>query len=192
MVAVSEGLLLALAIGCVSYSPPYANVPASNGNASVDARPAASGLQIASATPARAPSVVASATDMSSSPGPMPSGVSLATEGTSDDKIYGQATTAIDAKAGDHFTVAVPGNATTAYTWRVDPNPDASVLTVTDPKYASSAPPNCNQCAGHGGTYSFAVSASAVGIATLHLVKVHVGRVPGKPIQEVTITVTVK
>jgi predicted secreted protein len=111
----------------------------------------------------------------------------------SGDAVYDQTTTAVDARVGDHFSVVVPGNATSSYTWKADAPVDATVLTVAEPKYTPQPPPDCNgRCLGYGGTYSFRVTANAAGSAKLHLVKIHVGRVPGAPVQEVGMTVTVK
>jgi predicted secreted protein len=101
--------------------------------------------------------------------------------------------TAIDAHVGDHFSVVVPGNATSSYAWKADPKIDATVLTVAEPTYTPQPPPGCNgQCVGYGGTYSFSVTANSAASTRLHLVKVHVGRAPGAPAAEVSITVTVK
>ena len=160
----------------------------------VAAPPAVSSVPVASAAPG-SPSVSASPPAVSSAPVPTPTAPapSASSAPVSGDKVYDQTTTSIDARVGDHFSVVVPGNATTSYTWRVDPKPDASVLTVADPKYTPAPPPGCNgQCVGYGGTYAFAATANAAGTAKLHLVKVHIGRTPGAPVQEVTIAVTVK
>jgi predicted secreted protein len=111
----------------------------------------------------------------------------------SGDAVYDQTTTTVDAKVGDHFSVVVPGNATSSYTWRAASDVDATVLAVGAPEYTPQPPPGCDgRCVGYGGTYRFPVMAKAAGSAKLHLVKVHVGRVPGAPVQEVSMTVTVK
>ena len=118
---------------------------------------------------------------------------SAATAVSSVGKAYDQTTTAIEAGVGEHFVILVPGNATSSFTWRAEPQPKASVLAVADPAYTPQPPPDCNhRCLGYGGTYSFGVNANAAGVARVHLVKVHVGRSPGTPVQEVSIAVTVK
>ena len=120
---------------------------------------------------------------------------SVSPAGAAADKVYDQTTTAITATVGDNFFVVVPGNATTSFAWRADPKPDESVLSVgrSIPKYTPQPPPGCDAgCVGYGGTYAFGVTANAAGTAKLQLVKVHIGRAPGTPVQQVSIVVTVK
>ena len=174
-----------------------ANPPPQDVHQDLLAAPSAPASAAPAASGGDAPTLSASSsapTPAASAPAPMAAGATASSGApASADKVYDQTTTAIAASVGDHFTVVVPGNATTSYTWRVDPKPDASVLSVADPKYTPQPPPGCNgQCVGYGGTYAFAATANAAGAAKLHLVKVHVGREPGTPVQEVSIAVTVK
>jgi predicted secreted protein len=97
-------------------------------------------------------------------PSPVAPAASVSPTGAAADKVYDQATTAITTAVGDHFFVVVPGNATTSFTWRVDPKPDESVLSVADPKYTPQPPPGCDAgCVGYGGTYAFGLTANAGG-----------------------------
>jgi hypothetical protein len=186
-------VLVMLAVGACQNTdaPPARDVSTSaSPNVTTGASPKASASS-ATATPSAS---VASTTDaLAAASATTTAAPAASTASASGDRVYDQTSTAIDAKVGDHFSVVVPGNATSSYTWKADPKIDATVLAVADPKYTPQPPPGCNgQCLGYGGTYSFPVTASAAGSTKLHLVKVHVGRSPGTPVQEVSITVTVK
>jgi predicted secreted protein len=83
-------------------------------------------------------------------------------------RIYPQTTTTIDARAGDKFTVALPGNVSTPYEWRFDESPDKAVVSMKDKAYVDAPPANCQGCDGYKGTYTFTFTANAAGNAKLH------------------------
>jgi predicted secreted protein len=184
-------VLAVLAAGaCQNTADPPAKTVAPDPATVSSASPA--GTDSSSSAGATAPSAAPSASAPTAASATAPD-ASAPSVGATGDKVYDQTTTAISAAVGDHFAVVVPGNATTSYTWRADPKPDGTVITVADPKYTPQPPPGCGPgCVGYGGTYSFAVTANAAGTGKVHLVKVHVGRAPGTPVQEVSIAVTVK
>jgi predicted secreted protein len=106
--------------------------------------------------------------------------------------VYDQTTTAISAKVGDHFTVALPGNVSTGYVWRLEPKPDGSIVVAADATYATDPHVGSPVCAGCPGTFSFALTANAAGSATLHFVDIPPGGPrPGAPSKEISIALTV-
>ena len=130
-----------------------ADVPSPR-NVSTEVAPAAS----ASPSPAQAvpsassPPIVTDVALASATPSSVAPASSVSPAGPAADKAYDQTTTAITATVGDHSFVVVPGNATTSFTWRADPKPDESVLSVADPKYTPQPPTGCDAgCVGYGG-----------------------------------------
>jgi inhibitor of cysteine peptidase len=102
-------------------------------------------------------------------------------------KVYDQTTKSIDARPGESFLVALPGNMTTGYEWRADA--PAGVITVAKPTYA--ADPHPAGSAGYGGTYTFAVTAIAPGSTTLHFVYVRAWETAPVPANELSMQIVV-
>jgi predicted secreted protein len=106
--------------------------------------------------------------------------------------VYPAVTTSIQAAPGEHFLVALPANITVPMKWRLEPAPDAKILSVGEEKYVEQPPADCSGCTGYGGTRLFAFTAAAAGSATLHFALRPLTDPKGSAQKEVTITVTVK
>lgn len=109
----------------------------------------------------------------------------------SDPRFYDRTTKSIDARQGDRFVVALPGNVTTGFQWRQEPPADKAILTSAAPTYASAPPAGCPACVGYGGTFLFELVAAGPGSTKVHFAYVQAGRDPPPPTEEVTIVVNV-
>jgi len=160
----TTGSLLAvvLAIGCKTApepAPAEASAPTPPVAAAPEAPTAATPTPQASgpsaeATPPGAPLPVASA-----APADAPVGATSPT--------YSEGTKSISAKVGSRFAVALPSNITIPMKWRLEPAPDAKLLTLTDEKHFDQPPAGCDGCVGYGGTRLFHFEAKGPGKQTL-------------------------
>ncbi len=105
---------------------------------------------------------------------------------------YDASTKAITAKAGTHFSLLLPANVTTPMKWRMQPAPDAAVLSVAGESYSDTPPADCAGCTGYPGTKRFDFDAHAAGKQTLHLSYGSLTDPKAKPEKELTIDVTVE
>ena len=105
--------------------------------------------------------------------------------------LYDETSRSVDARAGDQFVVVLPANTGTPFKWRVEPPPDATVVTLVDRRYSDAPPKDCAGCTGYGGTDAFTFLASGAGTATLHFAYAHVGKHDSPPSKEVAIAVHV-
>lgn len=106
-------------------------------------------------------------------------------------RVYARSTKSIEARLGDRFFVALPGNVTTGFQWRQQPPADAAVLTSSAPTYEATPPAGCAACVGYGGTFLFPFAAAGAGTTKVHFAYVQVGRDPPPPAEELTIEVKV-
>jgi len=65
--------------------------------------------------------------------------------------------TSIVLEPGESFSVVLPGNATTGYSWQVE-GIDAAILSAAEPVYVSDS-----ELVGAGGVYTFTFTAAAAG-----------------------------
>lgn len=106
-------------------------------------------------------------------------------------RIYDETAQIIEAHPADGFTVALKGNATTPFEWRLDPNPDAAVVAPSGHTYTDTPPPGCTGCTGYGGTDSFSFVAKGAGETDLHFVYARVTKGDAPPSRTLTIHVRV-
>ena len=92
--------------------------------------------------------------------------------------------TSIVLEPGESFSVVLPGNATTGYSWRVE-GIDAAILSAAEPVYVSDS-----ELVGAGGVYTFTFTAAAAGETELRLVYLRPWE-QVEPLQTFTMTVTV-
>ena len=92
--------------------------------------------------------------------------------------------TSIVLEPGESFSVVLPGNATTGYSWQVE-GIDASILSAAEPVYVSDS-----ELVGAGGVYTFTFTAAAAGETELRLVYLRPWE-QVEPLQTFTMTVTV-
>lgn len=105
-------------------------------------------------------------------------------------KVYPQATKTIEARIGETFEVALPGNVSTPYEWRYDDSPNPSV-TMSGHNYTDAPPASCQGCDGYKGTFHFTFTAKAEGPAKLHFSYAR-AMPPGSPAEkEMTVDVRV-
>jgi predicted secreted protein len=125
-----------------------------------DTAPVSSAASVPTATtePTSAP-VAASVAPSAASPG--------ATAVASAVNVYGQTTHQISVKPGARFSVLLPASIGTAMKWRIDPTPDAAVLSVLGESYADAPPADCADCTGYAGTRRFDFDAKAPGKVAL-------------------------
>jgi predicted secreted protein len=165
-------LLLPLALGCKTApepSPAQASSP-SPGPAS-DAPP-----------PSPGPAEPVPAASAGSAPGTAASG----------ERTYAEGTTAITAKVGERFLVALPANVTVPMKWHIDPPPDAKLLETGEEKYFDEPPKGCEGCTGYGGTRVFSFVAKAAGSTALSFALRPLGDPEGAARKQVKIEVTVR
>jgi predicted secreted protein len=81
--------------------------------------------------------------------------------------VYGQTTHQISVKPGARFSVLLPASIGTPMKWRIDPTPDAAVLSVLGESYADAPPADCADCTGYAGTRRFDFDAKAPGKVAL-------------------------
>lgn len=105
---------------------------------------------------------------------------------------YDEHTKAITAKAGAHFSVLLPANVTTPMKWRIQPAPNAAVLTLAGESYSETPPTNCAGCTGYPGTKRFDFNAQGAGKETLHLSYGSLTDASAKPEKELSIAITVE
>jgi inhibitor of cysteine peptidase len=92
--------------------------------------------------------------------------------------------TSIVLEPGESFSVVLPGNATTGYSWQVE-GIDAAILSAAEPVYVSDS-----ELVGAGGVYTFTFTAAAAGETELRLVYLRPWE-QVEPLQTFTMTVTV-
>jgi inhibitor of cysteine peptidase len=92
--------------------------------------------------------------------------------------------TAIVLEPGESFSVVLPGNATTGYSWQVE-GIDAAILSAAEPVYVSDS-----ELVGAGGVYTFTFTAAAAGETELRLVY-HRPWEQVEPLQTFTMAVTI-
>jgi len=92
--------------------------------------------------------------------------------------------TSIVLEPGESFSVVLPGNATTGYSWQVE-GIDAAILSAAEPVYVSDS-----ELVGTGGVYTFTFTAAAAGETELRLVYLRPWE-QVEPLQTLTMTVTV-
>ena len=105
---------------------------------------------------------------------------------------YDVNTKSITAKAGTHFALLLPATISTPMKWRIQPAPDAAVLSVAGESYSDTPPADCAGCTGYPGTKRFDFDAHAAGKQTLHLSYGSLTDPKAKPEKELTIDVTVE
>jgi inhibitor of cysteine peptidase len=92
--------------------------------------------------------------------------------------------TSIVLEPGESFSVVLPGNATTGYSWQVE-GIDAAILSAAEPVYVSDS-----ELVGAGGVYTFTFTAAAAGETELRLVYLRPWE-QVEPLETFTMTVTV-
>lgn len=92
--------------------------------------------------------------------------------------------TSIVLEPGESFSVVLPGNATTGYSWQVE-GIDAAILAAAEPVYVSDS-----ELVGAGGVYTFTFTAAAAGETELRLVYLRPWE-QVEPLETFTVTVTV-
>jgi inhibitor of cysteine peptidase len=92
--------------------------------------------------------------------------------------------TSIVLEPGESFSVVLPGNATTGYSWQVE-GIDAAILSAAEPVYVSDS-----ELVGAGGVYTFTFTAAGAGETELRLVYLRPWE-QVEPLQTFTMTVTV-
>ena len=92
--------------------------------------------------------------------------------------------TSIVLEPGESFSVVLPGNATTGYSWQVE-GIDAANLSAAEPVYVSDS-----ELIGAGGIYTFTFTAAAAGETELRLVYLRPWE-QVEPLETFTMTVTV-
>ncbi|OFW64909.1 MAG: hypothetical protein A2135_00590 [Actinobacteria bacterium RBG_16_67_15] len=92
--------------------------------------------------------------------------------------------TSIVLEPGESFSVVLPGNATTGYSWQVE-GIDAAILSAAEPVYVSDS-----ELVGAGGVYTFTFTAAAAGDTELRLVYLRPWE-QVEPLETFTMTVTV-
>lgn len=92
--------------------------------------------------------------------------------------------TSIVLEPGASFSVVLPGNATTGYSWQVE-GIDAAILSAAEPVYVSDS-----ELVGAGGVYTFTFTAAAAGETELRLVYLRPWEQVA-PLETFTMTVTV-
>jgi inhibitor of cysteine peptidase len=92
--------------------------------------------------------------------------------------------TSIVLEPGESFSVVLPGNATTGYSWQVE-GIDAAILSAAEPVYVSDS-----ELVGAGGVYTFTFTAAAAGETELRLVY-HRPWEQVEPLQTFTMAVTI-
>ena len=92
--------------------------------------------------------------------------------------------TSIVLEPGESFSVVLPGNATTGYSWQVE-GIDAAILSAAEPVYVSDS-----ELMGAGGVYTFTFTAAAAGETELRLVYLRPWE-QVEPLETFTMTVTV-
>lgn len=108
-------------------------------------------------------------------------------DGTSTTPIYDQSSKNIQATAGQKFIVMLPANITTPMQWRIDPEPDSSLLTMVSKEYVDKPPKECPNCVGYGGTRIFYFKAHGAGETKLHFKYVGLGATDEPPEKQVDI-----
>jgi predicted secreted protein len=141
-----------------------------------------------SPTPVGPDSAVSIPTAVEVTPPPPPSALPPAAEKAA---TYDANTKAITAKAGTHFALLLPATISTPMKWRMQPAPDAAVLSVVGESYSDTPPADCAGCTGYPGTKRFDFEAHAPGKQTLHLAYGSLTDPKAKPEKELTIDVTV-
>ncbi|MEP7051522.1 MAG: protease inhibitor I42 family protein [Pseudomonadota bacterium] len=155
----------------------------------------AGALLIACSKPSPAPVAPASAASLPSeaeTAAPPPSSPPPATTATEQVASYDENTKTITAKAGAHFSLLLPANVTTPMKWRIQPTPDAAVLTLAGESYSETPPAGCAGCTGYPGTKRFDFEAHARGKQTLHVSYGSLTDPSAKPEKELRIVVTVE
>ncbi len=107
-------------------------------------------------------------------------------------RVYDEATTAITAKVGERFTVALGGSTARPFEWRLASTPDAAVLVLVDRGYAETPAPGCEGCGGGDGAFTFTFEASGRGATSVRFVYGHVAPDDSKAAKDVTIAVRVE
>ena len=92
--------------------------------------------------------------------------------------------TSIVLEPGESFSVVLPGNATTGYSWQVE-GIDAAILSAAEPVYVSDS-----ELVGAGGVYTFTFTAAAAGETELRLVYLRPWE-QVEPLETFTMTMTV-
>jgi len=92
--------------------------------------------------------------------------------------------TSIVLEPGESFSVVLPGNATTGYSWQVE-GIDAAILSAAEPVYVSDS-----ELVGAGGVYTFTFTAAAAGETQVRLVYLRPWE-QVEPAETFTMTVTV-
>jgi inhibitor of cysteine peptidase len=92
--------------------------------------------------------------------------------------------TSIVLEPGESFSVVLPGNATTGYSWQVE-GIGAAILSASEPVYVSDS-----ELVGAGGVYTFTFTAAAAGETELRLVY-HRPWEQVEPLQTFTMAVTI-
>ena len=140
---------------------------------------------------------VPSPTESAPAPPSAPSSVSssaVATKpaGKTAPATYDVNTQSITAKAGAHFALLLPATISTPMKWRIQPAPDAAVLSVAGESYSDAPPADCAGCTGYPGTKRFDFDTHAAGKQSLHLSYGSLTDPKAKPEKELTIDVTVE
>ena len=105
------------------------------------------------------------------------------------ERTYAEGTKSISAKVGERFAVALPANITIPMKWRIEPAPDAKVLTLTQEQHADAPPKGCDGCTGYGGTRLFTFEAKGAGKTSLHFALKPLTNPSGASQKDVTIEV---
>jgi inhibitor of cysteine peptidase len=91
---------------------------------------------------------------------------------------------AVEVQIGESFTVVLPGNPTTGYSWVVD-GIDPAILAATEPAYVGDS-----DLIGSGGAFTFTFTAMGAGETTVRLVYERSWE-QTEPLETFTLTVTV-
>jgi predicted secreted protein len=105
--------------------------------------------------------------------------------------VYDDTAQAIDVAANARFTIALRANMTTPLEWRLEPEPDPSVIAQAGRQYTDAPPAGCTGCVGYGGTDAFSFIAKVPGDVTLHFAY-REPKKAGPPAREVTVHVRVQ
>lgn len=106
-------------------------------------------------------------------------------------RIYDEQVAQIEARVGESFEIALPGNVTTPFRWALDTESLSGLAKLNAQTYTDSPPPECPRCVGYPGTAHFEIEATKAGEANLRLAYRRLGQTSGEAKREVTVKLIV-
>jgi len=106
-------------------------------------------------------------------------------------RIYDEQVTQIDARVGESFEIALPGNVTTPFRWALDTESLSALAKLKAQTYTDSPPPECPRCVGYPGTAHFEIEATQAGEAKVRLAYRRLGQTSGEAKRELTVKLVV-